>query len=98
MKIQDIVRSMPWVTWVRGESKCYCDTSYTRTARKVRYKFVDIKTDLAKTSGQGYELHEAAVATALEEHGHTSVQVQVLDGHVCIWQAFPIQVTEQQVA
>lgn len=98
MKVQDIVRSMPWVTWNRGYSVCYRDTGYTRTKKTVRFKFEYLTTDLKREADGGYTKHEAELAAALETAGHPVVQVQVLNGFVCIWQAFPIQVIEQAVA
>lgn len=38
-KVQEIVRSVLPSMWHAGYSKCYRDTSYTKTKRKVRFKF-----------------------------------------------------------
>ena len=97
MKVQDVVRSMSWVEWNRGYSKCYRDTGYTRTKRTVRFKFEYLTTDITPVD-RAYAAYEIELAAALEAAGHPVVQVQVLNGFVCIWQAFPIQIVEQAAA
>jgi len=92
MKVQDVVRSMPWVKWERGLSQCYRDTSYTRTQKKIRFKFDRIETTYADKAG--LEIQTAELTTALFADGHEVELVQVLPNHVCIWQSFPIQIIE----
>lgn len=38
-KVQDVFREVFPAAWRPGLSKCYRDTSYTKTKRKVRFKF-----------------------------------------------------------
>lgn len=94
MKIQQLVRSLPWVKWEPGYSICYRDTSYTKTARKVRFKFYLIGTGMKPGDWTEGAAREAEVRALLEADGHKIEDVQVLSGVIQIWQKFPIQITE----
>jgi hypothetical protein len=56
LKVQEIVRSMPWLLWTPGHSKCYVDTSYTKTKKKVRFKFDWIGTTAFDRLNAGREM------------------------------------------
>jgi len=97
MKVQEIVRSVPWMKWTPGRSKCYRDESFTRTKRKLRFKFDYIQTDLNINQATGVydpEPFEKELRDLLKQHGHETSFVEVLDGYVAVYQEFPIQVTE----
>lgn len=95
MKVQAVVRSMPWMVWKPGWSICYRDVSYTRTKKTIRFKFDSIETT---AFAKPYDIAEADLAAKLAAAGHTNCKVQVLPHMVCVWQTSPITITEEAVA
>ena len=88
MIVQQVVRSIEGFVWEPGFSNCYKDTSYTKTKKKVRFKFdrVEVKGDL--------NFFRTTLLQALEQNGHKIDTCHVYDDTVLIWQEFPIQVIE----
>ena len=85
MNVQSVVRSMPWVKWQKGISKCYTDTSYSKTEKRIRFKF-----DRCVVYVHDCETQEAELIKALTEAGHKAVMVQVLRNYISVWQEFSI--------
>lgn len=104
MIVQQVVRSLPFVKWTPGWSKCYKDTSYTRTKKKVRFKFdyIDVLgyDNLPKVCdfepfNEASKKLEAELKEALEVHGHKIQLVSVSPINIIVWMADePIQIIE----
>lgn len=96
-KVQEIFRSMPWAGWVKGDSICYRDTSYTQKAKKVRFNFQNIENKVDESTrvhGSFLELAQELRA-ALEAAGHEVDTVLVYKNSVMVYQKFPVTIIEE---
>jgi len=98
-KVQEIVRSMPWVVWKTGLSVCHNNVSRTSTKIKRNFKFVAIDVnggmetrpleyhDLVAWSqyDENRKNLETALREALEAEGHNVGLVIVNDLGVQVW-------------
>lgn len=68
-KIQEVVRSINGVNWIKGLSKCYRDvtTSKSTLKTKVRYKFEYVNLEL---NGRTREQLASEILAALQDEGH----------------------------
>ena len=94
-KVQAIVRDVPGVTWNKGFSKCYKDTSYTRTKKKTRFNFDRVQVD---TAGKGFNCDTdplvETITKALTDEGHKIEAVLVYDEAILIYQEIAIEIVE----
>jgi len=88
LKVQQIVKSFPEVVWERGFSICYRDQSYTKTKKKICFKFdrIEVKGDLG--------VFKTKLEQALKDEGHVIDLCRVYKDEILIWQEFSIQIIE----
>ena len=96
--VQQVVRAVRCVSWAPGWSRCYKDTSYTRTTKKVRYKFQcgvrgKIRGDRKGLPGSWYEIPTAirSIKRALKKNNIPFENVLVFDDAIMIYQVFPLR-------
>lgn len=92
--VQKVVRSVPDITWTPGYSRCYRDTSYTKTKRKVRFNF-QVRVAGAKNQQFTIPTAQQAIEKALTNANVPFVEVIVFDNAVYVYQEFPISITEE---
>jgi len=90
--VQQTVRGVKCVTWTPGLSVCYNDASYSRTHRKVRYKFERVSV-AGKTDKYGVEVPNAAraIRRALKKARIPIDTLLVFKYTILLYQKFPIE-------
>lgn len=98
MKVQEIVRNVLGSGWVAGPlgSKCYRDTSYTKTQRKIRFAFKYLRVKGVASNLNSVKNQRVAnqIREELAKNGHDVKEVLVFTDEILIYQNFPIQIVD----